>query len=696
MAKLLADLPAVVVITTSALAASAGPVAPAGAEWSEIGSGLPRTTPAVKSLAIDPATPSALYAIDWDGRLFKSTDSGAGWKVRGSVDGVRLVVVDPTDSSILYAVTQHGVFKSVDGGESWTAADSGLEGIAYYSITLTIDTLTPATLYAATERGIFKSTDAARSWNKLDAAPTAPGIDLFPDAPYYIADEITIDPVTPLTLYFSFYTGNNDRGILKSTDGGQSWTRLDNGPGVNPFGLVVDPVTSSTLYTLSSKNDGNICKSTDGGQTWTIHPAAPPGTSVSSLAIDPVSPSTLYAASSNGLGWAILKSMDSGENWSVVNTGPPTFANSGGNTLLLAVSPTTPATVYSGNFNRELPSGHLAKSTDGGVTWNAVDAGLTYVDVRALAVDPMIPSRIYAGMSGAPSAIPLFRSTNGGASWTSFAQFELSYPSGYCWINSLLLDPSNANVIYAAANGTANYSAVFKTTDGGAKWTGTYFFAGNQRVVSTTMMALDTADSKTIYLADYGGIVGDARLFKSADGGSNWTDSYYWEIGPINALVIDPGNRHTLYAGTPEGVFQSTDGGASWTNIGLSTGVSSLALDPGNPNTIYAAGGTRDFGAGFRGLFKSTDGGASWVAINNGLASVLDSRSTVNAIAFAPENRSTLYVATSGGGVYKSLDGGANWEPLNQGLTNLDVRLLAVASNVLYAVTSSGIFKATD
>ena len=73
----------------------------------------------------------------------------------------------------------------------------------------------------------------------------------------------------------------------------------------------------------------------------------------------------------------------------------------------------------------------------------------------------------------------------------------------------------------------------------------------------------------------------------------------------------------------------------------------------------------------------------------------MDSRSTITAIAFAPGNPSTVYLATSGSGVYRSLDSGANWKPLNGGLTNLDVRLLAVASNGLYAVTSGGIFRAT-
>ena len=116
------------ILAAASLLSAAATVA--GAEWSEIGSGLPRTIAAVNSLAIDSATPSTLYAIDCNGRLFKSIDSGGSWKARGSVAGVSFVVVDPTDSSTIYAATEHGVFKSADGGENWAGADSGLAGFA--------------------------------------------------------------------------------------------------------------------------------------------------------------------------------------------------------------------------------------------------------------------------------------------------------------------------------------------------------------------------------------------------------------------------------------------------------------------------------------------------------------------------------------------------------------------------------------
>src|SRR5207248_2914651 len=81
-----------------------------GAEWSEIGSGLPRTTAGIKSLPINPGAPSTLYAVDAKGRLFKTIDSVGNWKLCGSVAGVNFVVVDPTNSSTIYAATQRGVF----------------------------------------------------------------------------------------------------------------------------------------------------------------------------------------------------------------------------------------------------------------------------------------------------------------------------------------------------------------------------------------------------------------------------------------------------------------------------------------------------------------------------------------------------------------------------------------------------------
>jgi photosystem II stability/assembly factor-like uncharacterized protein len=373
------------ILTAAILLPAAGTVA--GAEWSEIGSGLPRTIPAVKSVAIDSATPSTLYAIDTSGRLFKSIDSGGSWKQRGSVVGVSFIAVDPTDSSTIYAATQRGLFKSTDGGENWTGADSGLAANTSFPFPMiAIDPLTPSTLYAATGHGVFKSTDAAQSLNKLDTVPPESY------APYYFGGEITIDPVTPSTIYFDFDLNGAEQGILKSTDGGQSWNMLYNPPGIRVQGLVIDPINTSTLYARSSRFDGDIVKSTDGGQTWTVHSAAPPGTLVRSLAIDPVTPSTLYAvywSSPSDREWGILKSMDSGENWSVLDTGLPPYADPGFPSVypipMLAVSPTTPATVYTGYFNDRQPAdGHLAKSTDGGVTRNAADAGLSYVDVRAV------------------------------------------------------------------------------------------------------------------------------------------------------------------------------------------------------------------------------------------------------------------------------------------------------------------------
>jgi photosystem II stability/assembly factor-like uncharacterized protein len=167
------------------------------------------------------------------------------------------------------------------------------------------------------------------------------------------------------------------------------------------------------------------------------------------------------------------------------------------------------------------------KSTDGGVTWNAADAGLSYVDVHTVAIDPVTPSRIYAGMAGAGASVPVFKSVDGGANWSSFAQFDLSDPAWYGYVSSLGIDSQSPNSIYAAAQTDDGYHAVFNTEDGGANWTrsGPAPFGA----LFATVMTLDAAGANTIYLGEYDPWGdGEAILYKGVDGGSTWPFSYQW------------------------------------------------------------------------------------------------------------------------------------------------------------------------
>ncbi len=219
---------------------------------------------------------------------------------------------------------------------------------------------------------------------------------------------------------------------------------------------------------------------------------------------------------------------------------------------------------------------------------------------------------------------------------------------------------------------------------------------------SVSALAINPQTPDTLYAGTGGG-----GVFKSTDGGTNWTamnngftnttDFYVW------VLAINPQTPDTLYAGAlyagaeGNGVFKSTDGGTHWTamNNGLTyldLYVSALAINPQAPDTLYA--GT----SGTHGMFKSTNGGANWTTMNNGLPKDSDSFfPPVDAFAINPQAPDTLYAGTWGEGVFKSTNGGANWTAMNNGLTNTNVRVLAIDPQIpatLYAGTGgSGVFK---
>lgn len=252
-----------------------------GAHWTVIYHGLGEIP--ILTLAIDPQTPKVLYAGTNSGGVVKSTDGGQSWTAinRGLTTGasrlVRILVIDPVTPTTLYAGTNGGVYKSTDSGTIWTAMNKGFSGIADESDVylpmvshLVIDPVTHSTLYAAANTnagGIFKSIDGGASW-------TGPSRG-WPEN--YGVDALVIDPMSPTTLYAAIYMA----GVFKSTDDGLHWTAINSGlprysesrvetTSLYVTRLAIDPNNPTILYALASSNGGDgVFKSTNAGITWT-------------------------------------------------------------------------------------------------------------------------------------------------------------------------------------------------------------------------------------------------------------------------------------------------------------------------------------------------------------------------------------------------------------------------------------------
>jgi len=284
---------------------------------------------------------------------------------------INSVVIDPSNHSILYTGTEGGLFKSINGGASWSA--SGLTGVC----TLVINPKNTSIIYAQSVDGIYKSTDWGGHWSKLTQ-----------DFPGVVGYSLAIAPSNPSILY----SGTN-HGVSKTEDGGGAWSH-GQGP-TDPYVLAIDSLNASTVF---AGTGAGVFKSTDGGLTWSA--IGPTNTHVLALAIDPSSSSIIFAGTD---GDGVFKSTNGGVSWSAIG-----LTNT--HVLALAIDPSTPGTIYAGT-----DGDGVFKSTDGGVSWSAGNNGLTNTHVLALAIDPSTSSIIYAGTDGDG----VFKSTDGGASWSA-------------------------------------------------------------------------------------------------------------------------------------------------------------------------------------------------------------------------------------------------------------------------------------
>ena len=154
----------------------------------------------------------------------------------------------------------------------------------------------------------------------------------------------------------------------------------------------------------------------------------------------------------------------------------------------------------------------------------------------------------------------------------------------------------------------------------------------------------------------------------------------------IYALVIDPADPDTVFAGGDNGIYRTTNGGANWAQLRSGATIYALAIDPHDAQTIYAGG--------WHEILKSTNGGDTWASIDEGLAGY-----DVRALAIDLSTPSTVYAGTYESGVFKSIDWGAHWVAMNSGLTDLHIHALAAASDsvsTVYAATNTGIHKSVN
>jgi hypothetical protein len=646
----------------------------------------------------------------WGAGVLKSTDGGATWAQMGAatfagplsnnVGGARIpaIAVHPTNPLIVLAgvsftnttLADAGIYRSADGGATWTAiATAGGAigtGIAWNPADGT-------TVYAAlgsgggdTSNGVYKSTDAGLTFTKLAGGLPTANIGRI---------ELAIAKSLPSTLYASIASASSGSGSLlgmwKSTDSGATWTQKVDGTTFDYCGgqcfyshaIAVSPTDPNTIWAGGTAGFGagttigqNLFRSTDGGTTFT---AIFTGASGSRLHAD------LHAIAFAASGTRAYVGNDGGA-WRTDNAtaSAATLDWTGLNGTLTLAQAYPGMSVDQSNINTAYigtqDNGVIRFS--GNAAWDMVACG----DGAATLTDPQVPSTAYVMCTSGNS--PYIQKSVVGGTANTFTRIEtginLAEPREF--IPYITMDPSNNNILYTptsrvyqSINGGITWgvgspilsgaripvitvaksdsNSVYAATDAARIWRTTNALSGGAAATWTdittvdlparfiTQIAVDRTNRDIVYLT-YNGFTfppGDTKghVFKTINGGAAWTDiSGNLPNIPVNDIILDP-DASFIYIATDIGVFQSADGGATWTTLG--TGLPRVA--------VLSLNGSRHA----RMLFAGTHGRGVWVlqltnvAIPAGplLVSISPSFKAAGAATFALAADGANFTATS-------------------------------------------------
>jgi photosystem II stability/assembly factor-like uncharacterized protein len=536
-----------------------------------------------------PSQPTVFYVGQVNGGVWKSDDYGRIWTPifdHEPTQSIGAIAVAPSNPNIIYVASGEGLHRPD----------------------------------LSVGNGIYKSTDAGKSWTHLGLTDG------------FQIPALAVDPRDPNKVFAAVlghpYGPNEERGLFRSTDGGQSWQKAiykDENTGASD--VEIDPSNPDVIYASMWEvregpwEDGNevngtgggLFKSTDGGGTW--HPLTnglPKDLSQIYVAIAPTDSKRLYAtvgSASGALG--VYRSDDAGENWSKITEDPrPSGRIGGGDLSIPRVDSKNEDVVY-------CVSTVTMRSTDGGKTWSGFRGAPGGDDYQNLWINPNDPN-ILLLVSDQGALVTV----NGGASWSSW------YNQPTAQIYHVAVTPTFPYKVCGGQQESGSVCISSRGNDGAI----THWDWHPVGVIEYGYVAPDPIDPDIIY-----------------GGGRSEVSKFHWSTGQVQNVTPIPLRNPKYRTNRTE----------------------PLMFSPLDPHTLYFASNV---------LFKTTDGGTSWQAISTDLtrenpgipASVGNlvpknadkKRGVIYALAPSFKNINTLWAGTDDGLIWRTLDGGKKWNDI--------------------------------
>jgi photosystem II stability/assembly factor-like uncharacterized protein len=625
----------------------------AGRTWTPIFDGEPVAS--IGAIAVAPSDPNVIYAgsgeadmrsdIQHGDGMYKSVDAGKTWSHVGLDDTRQIgrIVVDPKDPNTVYVAAlghqygpnaQRGVFKSIDGGKTWSKVLYKDENTG--AIDLAMDPADANVLFASlwqTRRppwnvyppsngpgsGLYKSTDAGKTWTHITGHGFPAGV------LGHIG--IAISPANHNRIYTTVDTNNEKTGgIYRSDDGGATWTYTDGEGRIWKRGwyfgqITADPKNADEVYVMNT----STYRSTDAGKSFTAIKGAPGGDDYHALWIDPNNTNHMILGGDQG----VVISLDGAKTWS-------TWYNQ------------STAQVYHVITDNRFPYWVYAAQQDSGAAavpsrsihsnisahdWRPIDAG---GESGTIAPDPLHGGEVFGN---APTT-----EENIDTNWELVIDPTLKYPDTVwrnTWTLPIVASPQNAHVLYTS------HQVIFRSADSGRTWQPiSPDLTRPRNVVPPNLDPPTVADSTGLPRR---GVV-------------------YW-------IAPSPVQAREIWAGTDDGfVWITRDEGAHWQNVtppSLTAWSKVGIVDASHfdAQTAYIAVDRHRLDDNRPYIYKTHDGGKHWTPIVSGIPS----DESVNVVREDPKRRGLLYAGTERH-VYVSFDDGAQWQSLQLNLPAASMR----------------------